>query len=306
VTKIATESESKMAEGKRDIIDVLKAIDRRIIFLLIALAVIFPLVFHLVFTIRTSPIVEAIFDKMEALPPGSKVLVSFDYGPSTAPENQPMAEAIARHALQKDLKLYFMAVWATGPPQTEALVTNVINADFPNKVYGKDWINLGFKAGNQGLINAILLDLKAMYTTDVHGTAINDFEIMNDVQNLTDMSLIVCIGSGFPGVREWIQFAGDPGDIPVAAGVTAVEAPLLYPYYPRQLLGLMGGLQGAAEYEATLVNKYPQYQGRANCAQAVQLMGPQTVAHLVIIAFVIIGNIAFFGERRKKARAKKG
>ena len=294
-----------MAKGKRDVIDVLKAIDRRIIFLLIALAVIIPLIFHLVFSIRTSPIVQAIFDKIEALPPGSKVILSFDYGPSTVPENQPMAEAIARHALQKDLKLYLLAVWATGPPQAEALITNVINADFPNRVYGRDWIHLGYKAGNQGLINAILLDLKAMYTTDIHGTPINSFEMMKDVHNLTDMSLIVCIGSGFPGVREWVQFAGDPGDIPVAAGVTAVEAPLLYPYYPRQLLGLLGGLQGAAEYEAALVTQYPQYQGKANCAQAVQLMGPQTVAHLVIIAFVIIGNIAFFGERRKQARSKK-
>jgi hypothetical protein len=294
-----------MAKGKRDIIDILKAIDRRIIFLLIALAVIIPLIFHLVFSIRTSPIVQAVFDKVEGLPPGSKVIISFDYGPSTVPENQPMAEAIARHALKKNLKLYLMAVWATGPPQVDVLVTNVISKDFPDKVYGRDWINLGYKAGNQGLINAILLDLKAMYTTDVHGTPIYNFEMMKDVKNLTDMSLIVCIGSGFPGVREWVQFAGDPGNIPVAGAVTAVEAPLLYPYYPRQLLGLLGGLQGAAEYEAALVKRYPQYLGEPRCAQAVQLMGPQTVAHLVIIAFVIIGNIGFFAERRRQARAKK-
>jgi len=295
--------DKEQSGARKGVIDVLNSIDRRIIFLLIALAVILPMVFHLVFTVRSSPIVEAIFDKVEALPPGSKVLISFDYAPSTVPENQPMAEAVCRHALAKDLKVYMMAVWATGPPQVDALATNVIERDFPEKVYGKDWINLGYKAGNQGLINAILLDLKGMYTTDVHGDPIDGFEMMKDVQNLTDMSLIVCIGSGFPGVREWVQFAGDPGRIPVAGGVTAVEAPLLYPYYPRQLLGLMGGLQGAAEYESALVGKYPQYKEHAE--QAVKLMGPQTVAHLVIIAFVIVGNIAFFGERRRQNRAKK-
>lgn len=296
--------DTKATSGaRRDAIDVLKAIDRRIIFLLIALAVILPLVFHLVFAVHPSPIVEAIFDKVESLPPGSKVLVSFDYSPSTVPENQPMAEAVCRHALARDVKLYMMAVWATGPPQVDVLVTNVIEKDFPDKVYGKDWINLGFKAGNQGLINAILLNIKGMYTTDVHGAPIDGFEMMKDVQNLTDMSLIICIGSGYPGVREWVQFAGDPGRIPVAGGVTAVEAPLLYPYYPRQLLGLMGGLQGAAEYESALVEKYPQYKEHGE--QAVKLMGPQTVAHLVIIAFVIVGNIAFFGERRRQKRARK-
>jgi len=289
--------------ARKGVIGVLNTIDRRIIFLLIALAVILPLVFHLVFAVRTSPIVQAIFDKVEALPPGSKVLISFDYGPSTVPENQPMAEAVCRHALARDLKVYMMAVWATGPPQVDVLVTNVIERDFPTKAYGKDWINLGYKAGNQGLINAILLNIKGMYTTDVHGDPIDGFEMMKDVQNLTDMSLIVCIGSGFPGVREWVQFAGDPGRIPVAGAVTAVEAPLLYPYYPRQLLGLMGGLQGAAEYESALVKEYPQYKEHGE--RAVRLMGPQTVAHLVIIAFVIIGNIAFFGERRRQNRAKK-
>ncbi|MFH0777000.1 MAG: hypothetical protein V2A71_00060 [Candidatus Eisenbacteria bacterium] len=283
--------------SKRDIVDVLKTIDRRIIFFLIALAVVIPLVLNLVFSVRTSPIVEAIFDKVESLPPGSKILVSFDYGPSTVPENQPMAEAVVRHALQRNLKVYMMAVWATGPPQTTVLVRNVIDRDFPNKVYGRDWINLGYKAGNQGLINAILLDLKGMYTTDVAGAPINSFEMMQDVHNLTDMSFIVCIGSGFPGVREWVQFAGDPGNIPIAGAVTAVEAPLLYPYYPRQLLGLMGGLQGAAEYEAAVAKNYPHFGPDAQ--QAVRLMGPQTVAHLVIIAFVVIGNIAFFAERRR-------
>ncbi len=300
------ETKSNTEETKRprrDVVDVLKAIDRRIIFLLIALGVILPLVLQLVFSVHTSPIVQNIFDKVESLPPGSKVIVSFDYGPSTVPENQPMAEAVSRHILAKDLKLYMMAVWATGPPQVDVLIRNVIERDFPDRVYGVDWINLGYKAGNQGLINAILLNLKGMYTTDINGDPIDRFEMMKDVQNLTDMSLIICIGSGFPGVREWVQFAGDPGRIPVAGGVTAVEAPLLYPYYPRQLLGLMGGLQGAAEYEAALVKKYPEYKEHSE--QAVKLMGPQTVAHLVIIAFVIVGNIAFFAERRREKRAKK-
>ncbi|MDI6808727.1 MAG: hypothetical protein QME66_07075 [Candidatus Eisenbacteria bacterium] len=298
-----TDEKPEETQKKRDIIKIMNTIDRRIIFLLIALAIILPLVFHLVFTVRASPIVEAIFDKVESLPPGSKVILSFDYGPSTVPENQPMAEAVARHVLHKDLKLYMMAVWATGPPQIDLVKSRVVDVDFPKKVYGKDWINLGYKAGNQGLINAILLDLKGMYTTDIHGTPIDDFEMMRDVANLTDMSLIVCIGSGYPGMREWVQFAGDPGRIPVCGGVTAVEAPLLYPYYPRQLLGLMGGLQGAAEYEATLVTKYPQFI--ATSEQAVKLMGPQTVAHLVIISFVIIGNIAFFAEKGRQRKGKK-
>jgi len=162
-------------------------------------------------------------------------------------------------------------------------------------------VHLGFKAGNQGLINAILLDMKGMYTTTADGTAISEIPMMDDIRNLTDFDVIMCIGSGFPGMKEWVQFAGDRGNIPIAGGVTAVEAPLLYPYHPQQLKGLMGGLQGAAEYEAALVREYPQF--RKTGETAVRLMGPQAVAHTVIILFVLIGNVAFIFERRRTRQA---
>lgn len=279
-------------------------IDRRVIFVLIALAVIIPMMLKLVFVVRPSPVVQAIFDKVESLPAGSRILLSYDYGPATVPENQPMADALVRHCLQRDLKIYIIAVWATGEAQANQTIQNVIQREFPNKVYGKDYVQLGYKAGNQGLINAIFTDLKGMFTTDAAGVDVNTIPMMAPVAGLKDFDLILSVASGKPGLKEWVQFAGDRGNIPVSGGVTAVEAPLLYPYYPRQLLGLMGGLQGAAEYEAALVHKYPQF--KATSLTAVKSMGPQTVAHLVIIFFVVVGNVAFFIQksRDKKARTR--
>lgn len=280
----------------------MQRIDRRIIFILIALAVIIPMMLNLVFVVRPSPVVEAIFDKVESLPPGSKILLSFDYGPSTVPENQPMADALTRHCLVKGHKIYMMALWPTGEPQTNVTIETVIRKDFPERIYGVDWINLGYKAGAQGLINAIYSDFKSMYTTDVYGAGINTFPMMASIRRLPDFDLILAISSGKPGMKEWVQFAGDRGKIPVAGGVTAVEAPLLYPYYPAQLLGLMGGLQGAAEYEAALVQSYPQYT--ESSVNAVKLMGPQTIAHLVIIFFVLVGNTAYFLQKRQEKKLR--
>jgi hypothetical protein len=168
-----------------------------------------------------------------------------------------------------------------------------------------DWVHLGYKAGNQGMINAILGSIRNLYTTDARGNSVDLIPMMNDVQSLKDMALIMCIGSGTPGVKEWVQFAGDPGRIPVAGGVTAVEALLLYPYYPRQLVGLLGGLQGAAEYEAALVEAYPEFRNRS---RALNVMGPQYVAHLLIVALVVLGNVTYLVEkrRRKKAGGRSG
>ncbi|NQT34184.1 hypothetical protein HQ587_03255 [bacterium] len=284
-------------------IDKIHTIDRRIIFLCIALSVIIPMLFKWSPAVKTSPIVQAIFDKIDGMPEGSKVLISFDYGPATVPENQPMADGLTRHCMIKGHRTYMMAVWPMGEAQANITIDTVITKEFAEKVYGEDYIQLGYKAGNQGLINAIYTDLKGMYNTDAAGADINSFPIMQGIEGLPDFDLILCIGSGKPGVKEWIQFAGDRGNIPISGGVTAVEAPLLYPYYPKQLLGLMGGLQGAAAFEAALVKKYPEYEETSSNAR--KLMGPQTVAHFVIIIFVIIGNVAFFAQRRRDKHARE-
>jgi len=294
---------------RESFIERLQHIDRRIIFLLIALAVIIPMMLDLDFKVFPSPVVEGIFDKIESLPAGSKILVSYDFGPSTVPENEPMGDAILYQCMKKRHKVYLMALWPTGEAEANKAIERVIKGEFPDRVYGEDYIQLGFKAGNQGLINAIFTDLKGMYTTDANGVDISSFPMMSDVTRLMDFAFILGVCSGKPGMKEWIQFAGDRGDIPVAGGVTAVEAPLLYPYYPSQLLGLMGGMQGAAELQAAVMQKYPEYydylRRKMGATNAVRNMGPQTIAHLVIIFFVILGNIAFFVQQRRKKQARR-
>jgi len=280
----------------------LKQIDRRTIFLCIALSVIIPLLLNIKFTEKAGPIVKNIFDKVESLPAGSRVLLSLDYGPSTVPEVQPMVNALVRHCNEKNLKIYYMCLWATGQNLTTTTVDSVQAKEFPDKMYGVDFVNLGYKAGNEGLINVLLTDMKKMYTTDVKGTYIDDIEMMRQVRNLTSFDLIVGLGGGTPGIKEWILFAGDPGRIPVAGGSTAVQAPLLYPYWPNQLLGLMGGIKGAAEYESELIRQYPKYKTKSN--PGISMMGPQAIAHIVIMLFVIIGNITFFMERSRDRQGK--
>lgn len=288
-------------ETKLTLVERLGRVDRRIVFLLMGLAVLIPLLLKYTTTIPASPIVQDLFDVVENLPAGSKVLLTFDYGPATAPENQPMATSITRHCFEKGHRIYMISLWATGPRQAMELIDDVITPEFPGKRQGVDWIHLGFKAGGQGLINTLLADFGAMYTTDVNGIGVDQFPMMEGIRSLRDFDLIYCIGSGQPGNKEWIQFAGDPAHIPVGGGTTAVMAPQLYPYYPKQTVGLLGGLQGAAEYEAALMVKYPKYKTMSRVAS--EKMGPQVSAHLVIAAFIILGNITFVIERRRRRKS---
>jgi hypothetical protein len=68
----------------------------------------------------------------------------------------------------------------------------------------------------------------------------------------------------------------------------------LYPFLQtKQLIGLIGGLRGAAEYE-TQVDKP---------AKATQWMSIQSIVHLTIIVLVILGNVAYFVSRRREIAA---
>ena len=70
-------------------------------------------------------------------------------------------------------------------------------------------------------------------------------------------------------------------------------APDLFPFIQSgQMVGMIGGLAGAAEYESLI--------GQADRASAG--MRPQSVTHIIIITFILLANITFFLSRRKAAR----
>lgn len=279
-----------------------KEVDRRIIFIFIFVAVSAPILFPIRFQEKPTQVVSGLFNRMESLPPGSRVLISFDYDPAMAPEVQPMANAISRHALAKGHKVVFMCLWATGQTLLSNTLTNTILPEFPDLVDGVDYINLGYKAGNEGVLNVIVGDFKKMFPTDVNGVVLDSTEIFRDIRSATDLDLIIALGGGRPGPKEWVLFVGDPGDVPIGVGVAAVVAPQLYPYYPRRVVGILGGVKGAAEYESELARVHERFEQTDK--PGLDMMGPQTLAHMVIMAFIVIGNLAFFMSRRKGSRRR--
>ena len=143
-------------------------------------------------------------------------------------------------------------------------INRVIKTDFPDLVYGEDYVNLGFKPGNEGVIKVIVTDLKQLYSTDDRGTNLDQIPMCRDLVNIQSMDLVAEVSAGYPGVKEWVQYAATPypDQIRLVAGCTGVGAPLLYPYIPEQLRGLLGAIKGAAEYEKLVVDRYDREAGR--------------------------------------------
>jgi hypothetical protein len=70
-------------------------------------------------------------------------------------------------------------------------------------------------------------------------------------------------------------------------------APKFYAFYGAgQIVGLLGGMKGAAEYEILLERPGTAFRG----------MDIQSLVHFLIIGLVIFGNIGYFVTKNRKRK----
>ncbi|HRP62790.1 MAG TPA: hypothetical protein PK400_05825 [Phycisphaerales bacterium] len=282
-------------------LDKLTRLDRRWIFLAMFLAVAIPVLLQPTLPESPTPIVQDVFDAIENLPPNSVVLMSLDYDPASQPELGPMSRAMTRHCALLGHRLIFMTLWPFGGPMITQDATNIIETEFADTyVYGENYLNIGFGPGFEAAIKLIVTDLSKQFPVDARlGRPLAVFPITRGVRNLQEVDLVISVGAGYPGTKEWVQYAATPyPDIKIVGGVTGVSAPYLYPYVPGQLIGMLPAIKGAAEYEAALGKAYPRYADK-QYQSALRRMGPQLSAHVLMLGLIVLGNVIFFLERRR-------
>jgi len=274
------------------LIDRMLSIDRRWIYLVITVAVVVPLFLDLPQRISVTPEVRGLYEAVEQLPRGSKVLLACDYDPGSAAEIQPMAVTFLKQAFTRGLRVIIVGLWPQGPQQAdlayqEALLDPKVAAVNPQ--YGLDYINLGYQAGNEVVIQRMGSSIQAVFPRDSRGRPVGQFPIMEGVVDFSSIAFIFNVSAGYPGTVEWVQFAGDRFHAQLASGSTAVQAPQVYPYFPRQMRGLLGGMKGAAEYE-----EVSGFRGKGT-----SFMLSQSTSHVAVVLFILLGNLAFLISRRK-------
>ncbi len=274
-------------------------IDRRWLYLALLAALVTTVLLRPILSSSPSPFTQPVFAAVAALPAGARVLVTMEYSPGSAPEIEPMAQAVTRHLLWRGARPVYVSLWPEGNNMFQRLRVSVLEKEFADRVEGRDWVALGYKAGRAMAINALRQDFRSLYTQDLRGVPVDSCPAVADVQNLEDFALIMAFSAGTPGLQEWILYASDPTGVPIAGGCTGVGMPEFLAYFPGQLVGLIGGLKGAAEYESALASAYPD---RPLARPATVGMGPQTVAHALILLFLVLGNLgvvaSWVGRRR--------
>jgi hypothetical protein len=273
------------------IFDKFENLDRRWVYLLSWLFVLFPLIYPLGLPVPINKESQQWFKAISDIPDGSTVVFSPMYGTSGMPELFPMTLATMHQLWSRDIKVIVVSFWAEGPLVFTQLLAQMDPTSY-GKVYGVDWINLGYIPGSEPAMRAFGDDMaKAVAKDYIEGKNLSEFPIMQTVNSANDIDLIISIETGTPGLTEWLRQWQEPYRTPIVVGCIGVSAPGMAPFLQSgQLSALLPGLTSSAEYELLLNRK----------GLAIAGVDAVSMSHILVVALVVLGNIAYFVNRGKK------
>lgn len=264
--------------------------DRRLIYGMVFLAVLIPLFLPPPQTVRVTPEVRVVYDRIDALGAGQIVMLPCEYDPSMSAELSPLTIAVLRHCFSKDLRVLITCLMSNGVSLVEGEM-NQVAAEYGKK-YGVDYVYLGYKPYPGIVIMAMGEDFRNPFPADYYNTPLDELPMMKGVRNYQNVALVLTINAT-SGIDYWITYGQGRYKFPLAVGSSAVMAPNYYNYLQSgQLFGLIGGLRGAAEYEELV--------GQAG--SAVRGMFVQSVSHLLIVGLILAGNLVYLAGRMRRRK----
>jgi hypothetical protein len=185
------------------------------------------------------------------LPPGTPVLLAFDYEPGLSGEMDAAASAVVDHLMARGVSLALVSTSPIGPVLAEHFVQKIQVKH--RYLPGKQYLNLGYiPGGSVGLLSFASLPQRTLpYTID--GKRAWENTPLQNVKKLSDFTLVVVIVDDPETARNWIeQVQPFLGVTPLVMVISAQAEPMIRPYYegsPRQIQGMVVGLTGGSAYE---------------------------------------------------------
>ena len=131
---------------------------------------------------------------------------------------------------------------------------------------------------------AVGKSISATTTTDYKGTPLSQYSIMQGIDKAKDFALLIVYTTGGDQSEGWVRQWYTTYQTPYLACVLAMMVPTMLPYQKAgQVVSVVSGAQ-AGQIEL-LVGKP---------ARGIKSADVITTTHILVIAFVVIGNFAYF------------
>jgi len=270
----------------------LRAIDPKVVYLLLFIVLAVPLIRPIGLPIEVSMYAQRFYNQVEALKPGALVFYSLSFTVAKTVEFYPQMVAVTQHLVAKKARIVYASWLVDNPPLVEKLFTD-LSFEKRGLKYGTDYVHLGFIPGVATGMASFARDVHKTVGADYGGKPVGDLPLMAEAKKAQDFVLLV----GFLSIN-FDQFVGQiqtPYKLPLVVGTDGVSFAGMLPYLSAgQVMGILNSMIGAAEYEALI-----RVTGKGT-----GYMDAQQMSHFLIIALVIVGNVAMIMQRGSRRESR--
>jgi len=278
-------------EKEKSIFRYLSEYDRRIIYFLLFIVVVGPLISPIAMPISVSPDSKQYYDVLRTLGSNDIVLTVLDTEFSGYMELQSGVIASTRMIIEKESK---MAVAISHPEAT--IIPDILFGalkdlmDAHHYTYGDSYLVLGYIYQNEASVASSAEDFQGFVRQDWQGRPIKG-TFLEQVRSWKDISLIVSHTTGILSGSVMNHFAlrGTRMIVNCIGGMIPGQKTYLNTGILKAVLPAM---RGGAELESLIGIR----------GLGTKAMDAFTLGHYMLIAFIIIGNIGYFGYARPRAQ----
>lgn len=282
-----------MGKSQKSILERLQTIDRKIIYVVVLICLIFPLLSPLGIPFRVSAETQNSFNIVNSLKnkPGSIVFFDFDAHPVVMGETGLAGRSLMYNVFRLPVKIVFFSLYSEALVYFDWAVTQTRS---PDKIYSIDYVYLGYFVGGEAAVAKIVDDLRGIAYADYKGTPVDQIPVLKGITGGKDATML--IGWPFMNSKTWILNSWVAKYHPTY--VLAIE-PQHYTtdvVYLRSGLysGLVIGSKGSAEYDLLMDRK----------SITLGQMDSASLYGFLTIALIAIGNIGYFGTKLRKKTEK--
>jgi hypothetical protein len=239
------------------------------------------------------------YQALENLGKGSVIVLVTDMGFPAWAELGAAEVAVYRHAFDKvrrdGCKVVMLTAYVVdGQILGEKTLTYV---DLKGLKYGEDWVQLGYIAGYETVLAAMMSDLKRIAPVDRFGTPTKDIPLLKNINSIKDYDFLYA--SSFTAIDVYIRQWGElalSSKVPIILNLLSGTVPIAMPYYRAgTMTSYINSTVGGAGYEILL--KRP--------GEGAGLMDAQSMAHWLGIVLIVLVQGLFFVRLATKPREAK-
>ena len=272
--------------GERTIWDTIGNADYRIIYIVIMFLTAYPLWFPPGTPMEVGPNVQNYADQIRAMEPGTVVYCTFSGYITMLPDIEPIYMATWKMLFsQPGVKV----IIRQSDTDAEIVIGDQMEKIGPlenyGKVEGEDYVIWPYISMSEASVIAMTEEIRTMFDEDWRGIDFDDIPMMQDIVDFYDIDWYIGSGPAM-AARRFTPY----GVKSLCWGTGTGLLPFVPPYYDPEMgpvYGYVGGASQGGELE-----KASGFFG-----DGVKINDAKNLGILGIFLFVLLGNIAYFGER---------